>query len=259
MKNTTSFLFSLAKTNTVLSRRLSGHGLDFSDFMILYHLNDAPDKKLRRIDLANKLGLTASGITRMLLPLEKLGIITRDLNDDDARARYATLTKAGVELLNDANASLEMKTEDILLEGCDNKIEEFTDFLNDITDNLMIGEYSEEAKMRWGNTKEYSESLEKVKKMSQEDMSRIKKEGETLMSEIALQMNKGVRSPEVQKLIDKHYNNLRNFYEPNLELYKGLGEMYVNDDRFAAYFEKFAPGLAKFMKEAIAVFCEKKK
>lgn len=139
MKNTSLFLFSLAKANTVLSRRLSGHGLDFSDFMILYYLNEAPEKKLRRIDLANKLGLSASGITRMLLPLEKLHIITRDLNDDDARARYATLTAAGVELLQDANASLEMKSEDIFLDGSDKKVKEFTDFLNDITDNLLLG------------------------------------------------------------------------------------------------------------------------
>jgi DNA-binding MarR family transcriptional regulator len=257
MKNQTAFLFSLAKTNTVLSRRLSGHGLDFSDFMILYYLNEAPEKKLRRIDLANKLGLSASGITRMLLPLEKLGIVTRDLNDDDARARYATLTNAGSELLRDANASLEMKSEDIFLEGCDNKIEEFTTFLDDITDNLVLGEYSEEAKVRWGHTNEYKESQEKIKKMSKEDIDRIKKEGENLMQEIVLQMDKGANSPEVQKLIAKHYDNLRNFYEPNLELYKGLGEMYVNDERFTAYFEKFATGLAKFMKEAINIFCEK--
>ena len=102
MKNTLTFLFSLVKTNAILSRRLSVHGLDFSDFMIISYLNESREQKLRRIDLAEKLGLTASGITRMLLPLEKLGIIERSLDDADARARYASITPAGKNLPEDA-------------------------------------------------------------------------------------------------------------------------------------------------------------
>ena len=69
---------------------------------------------MRRIDLAEKLGITASGITRMLLPLEKLGIIKRDLDQDDARARFASLTPAGKEMLDNAKATITMKMEDIL-------------------------------------------------------------------------------------------------------------------------------------------------
>jgi DNA-binding MarR family transcriptional regulator len=132
MKNEIKFLFTLAKTNSILARRLSGHGLDFSDFMILHHLNEAPDNKLRRIDLADKLGLTASGITRMLLPLEKLGIIKRDMNDDDARARYASLTKAGNNLLKDATATMEMRIEDIFPNNKKDLIKKFTDLLEEI-------------------------------------------------------------------------------------------------------------------------------
>jgi DNA-binding MarR family transcriptional regulator len=132
MNTEISFLFSLAKTNAILSRRLIGHGLDFSDFMILYFLNEAPDNKLRRIDLADKLGLTASGITRMLIPLEKLGFIKRDLNDDDARARYASLTKIGKNLLKDATATMEMRLEDFMPADKKNKLKEFTELLEKI-------------------------------------------------------------------------------------------------------------------------------
>jgi DNA-binding MarR family transcriptional regulator len=132
MKNALPFLFSLVKTNAVLTRRLSVHGLDFSDFMILFYLNEAPAQKLRRIDLADKLGLTASGITRMLLPLEKLGIIERHLDDTDARARYAAITKAGKNLLQDAIASIEMKLEDIIPESKDAELEKFTKLLEEI-------------------------------------------------------------------------------------------------------------------------------
>ncbi|MEI7620674.1 MAG: MarR family transcriptional regulator [Candidatus Falkowbacteria bacterium] len=132
MKTTLPFLFSLIKSNAILSRRLSVHGLDFSDFMILSYLNEAPEQKLRRIDLAEKLGLTASGITRMLLPLEKLGIIERNLDDSDARARYATITKAGKNLLQDASASIEMKLEDIIPEEIRADLEKFTRILERI-------------------------------------------------------------------------------------------------------------------------------
>ena len=132
MKNTLTFLFSLVKTNAILSRRLSVHGLDFSDFMIISYLNESRDQKLRRIDLAEKLGLTASGITRMLLPLEKLGIIERSLDDADARARYASITPAGKNLLQDATASIEMKLEDIMPEGSEAELEKFTELLEKI-------------------------------------------------------------------------------------------------------------------------------
>lgn len=39
-------------------------------------------------------------------------------------------------------------------------------------------------------------------------------------------------------------------------MYRGLGNMYYNDPRFSAYYEKFHRGLAKFMKEAIDVYCD---
>ncbi len=132
MKNTLPFLFSLVKSNAILSRRLSVHGLDFSDFMILSYLSEAPEQKLRRIDLAEKLGLTASGITRMLLPLEKLGIIERNLDDTDARARYASITSAGKNLLQDATASIEMKLEDIIPEESEAELKRFTELLERI-------------------------------------------------------------------------------------------------------------------------------
>jgi len=43
MEKNLEFFFALVKANSVLARRLSGHGLDFTDFMILHHLNAAPE------------------------------------------------------------------------------------------------------------------------------------------------------------------------------------------------------------------------
>ncbi len=92
-------------------------------------------------------------------------------------------------------------------------------------------------------------------------MAKIQKEGDELMKEIATTMQSGktTQDKDTQKLIERHFNNLRYFYEPSLEMYRGLGEMYVSDPRFTEYFEKYAKGLAIFMRDAMKVYCESKK
>ncbi len=107
------FCLRLARAYAVLMRRLDNtlsslHGLSFGDFMVLYHLQRAPAAKLRRIDLAERLGLTASGVTRTLLPLEKLHLVTREADARDARVAYATLTDTGARLFADALVSAEL-------------------------------------------------------------------------------------------------------------------------------------------------------
>ncbi|WP_439583289.1 MarR family winged helix-turn-helix transcriptional regulator [Dyadobacter bucti] len=94
--------------------RLASHGISLNEFMILFHLGEAPDEKLRRIDLAEKIGLTASGITRMLSPLEKLGLVRREANSRDARVSYVKLAPAGKRILVDATATAEATSEQIL-------------------------------------------------------------------------------------------------------------------------------------------------
>ncbi len=116
--------------------------------------------------------------------------------------------------------------------------------------------YAEEAKARWGNTDAYKESAKRVAKMTKEDIAKIQKAGDDLMKEIVENMSNGPTSPQVQKLIERHYEGLRNFYEPNLEVYRGLANMYVEDPRFSAFYEKYAKGLAQFMKTAMLYYCD---
>lgn len=118
MSSSLSFFLALAKAKTVLARRfdqrLSFHGLGFSDFMILYYLTEAPDARLRRIDLAEKLGLTASGVTRLLVPMEKIGLIKRESSDHDARVSYVALAPGGKRLLQESLETAELLAEDLL-------------------------------------------------------------------------------------------------------------------------------------------------
>jgi DNA-binding MarR family transcriptional regulator len=88
---------SLFKLMTENSRKFTGglDGLGFSEFVILYTLMNNADKRLRRIDLAECMGLTASGVTRLLGPMEKIGLVEREASAGDARVSYVKITASG--------------------------------------------------------------------------------------------------------------------------------------------------------------------
>lgn len=119
--------------------------------------------------------------------------------------------------------------------------------------------YAQEAKERWGNTEAYKESQKRVKRMGTEGLKKIGDEMVSITRAIAESMDKGPGSPEVQELVKRHYGCLGNFYDCGTEMYRGLGKMYVEDKRFAAYYEKFGPGLAEFMRQAIEYYCDHNK
>jgi DNA-binding MarR family transcriptional regulator len=102
-----------AKINQIFDRHLVG-GLGFNDLIILYHLGQAPEEKMRRIDLAEKVGVTPSGITRMLLPMEKLGMIKREAEARDARVSYVKLAPGGKRLLEETLEEAEIVSEELM-------------------------------------------------------------------------------------------------------------------------------------------------
>ena len=122
--------------------------------------------------------------------------------------------------------------------------------------NLQNDDYAKEAKERWGHTEQYKQSMERIEKLTKDDLQRLSKETDVLLREIVAKMVSGAANPEVQALIAKHYANLRAFYEPNITLYRGLADMYVADDRFAAFYKKYHPDLPQFMHDAMIVFCD---
>lgn len=113
------FTLRLARAQATMVRRLDQvlggyHGVSFSDFMLLLYLSRAPGGRLRRVDLAERQGLTASGVTRTLLPLEKIGLVERQQDPRDARVAYAAITDTGRELLNNALVVAEQISKDLL-------------------------------------------------------------------------------------------------------------------------------------------------
>ena len=78
-------------------------GISWAEYRLLRSLADAPSAWASRVDLAHAVGLTPSGVTRALRPLEKLGLISTAKSKRDARLSLASLTPAGQELVNDAS------------------------------------------------------------------------------------------------------------------------------------------------------------
>jgi MarR family 2-MHQ and catechol resistance regulon transcriptional repressor len=98
----------LINAHAVLVRELSTalvarHGLTVNDYGTLLLLNRAGEEGMRRIDLANELNLSPSGITRLLDRLEDQGLVGKGECKSDARVSYAILTDAGLEKLREAS------------------------------------------------------------------------------------------------------------------------------------------------------------
>ena len=86
-----------------LSAELSGdHDLTLSDYEVLLRLSRAPDQRMRRVDLAEQVLLTASGVTRLLDGLERSGFVERASCSTDRRVVYAVLTDKGLEKVRSA-------------------------------------------------------------------------------------------------------------------------------------------------------------
>lgn len=105
----------LALTRTVVTREvdaaLGAHGIALSDLALLLELRDARDGKLRRVELANRLGVTPSGVARQLQPLERIGLVGREPHLRDARLALVTLTDAGRRVAEEAAPTAEEAAE----------------------------------------------------------------------------------------------------------------------------------------------------
>jgi DNA-binding MarR family transcriptional regulator len=92
-------------TRALSSSLLAEHGLTLKDYEALLRLAHAEDGRMRRVDLAEELLLTASGVTRLLDGLEAAGYVERAACSTDRRVVYAVITDAGRNKLEEASES----------------------------------------------------------------------------------------------------------------------------------------------------------
>ncbi len=112
MKNpATQAVLRLVRAQSHLQYRFAAelggvHGLSVNELMLLMHLEQAAGGRLRRVDLADRLDLSQSSVTRMVVPMEKLGWVTRGDDPRDARVGYVVLTAAGRRLAREGGKTL---------------------------------------------------------------------------------------------------------------------------------------------------------
>lgn len=98
-----SFLRAHARVTRVLDAELTHEcDLPLGSYEVLLHLGDAPGRRLRMTDLAERVLLSRSGLTRLVDRLERDGLIRRESCPSDARGTNAVLTDEGLDRLRAA-------------------------------------------------------------------------------------------------------------------------------------------------------------
>ena len=114
--------------------------------------------------------------------------------------------------------------------------------------------FEKEVKERWGKTEAYAEFESKTKDYSKERFADINSGLEYIFRDFAELMQSGAEpsSTEAQALVKKLQDYItENYYTCTDEILKGLGKMYIADDRFKNNIDKYAAGTAEFASQAI--------
>ncbi len=156
------------------------------------------------------------------------------------------------------------KQMDQLIQTLDQTLEKLQgDYSMTLKDKDLYKGFDQEKIDRWNkevdekyDPEKVAESRRNIGKMSKDQFNNVQKQGDRVTQAIADNMEMGATSPEVQGLIKDHHAWIENFYVCPAVMYKGLGQMYVENPEFAAFYEKFKPGLAAFMCEAMGHFAD---
>ncbi|MFF3400279.1 MerR family transcriptional regulator [Streptomyces sp. NPDC002659] len=115
-------------------------------------------------------------------------------------------------------------------------------------------QYAEEAEQRWGGTAQYAESQRRAARYTKDDWKRMQDELTDWGARYDALMADGepATGERAMDMAEEHRQHITKwFYECTYEIHTGLGEMYVSDERFRAFYDKTRPGLAGHLRDAI--------
>jgi DNA-binding transcriptional MerR regulator len=116
-------------------------------------------------------------------------------------------------------------------------------------------QHADEAASRWGQTDAYRQSRQRALAYTKEDWLTIKAEAGQLTDDFAAAQAAGEApgSGPAMEVAERHREHIsRWFYDCSPAAHRGLGELYTDDERFAANYESVAPDLAAYIGDAIA-------
>lgn len=115
--------------------------------------------------------------------------------------------------------------------------------------------YEQEARERFGD-EAVDRSNDKVKNMKKGERKMFEEEFNQIYKDLAKIRHESPESEIAQAEIKKWYEYLNKMGNYSLEAFKGLGQMYVADERFTENIDQFGEGLAVFMRDAMEVFAD---
>lgn len=131
--------------------------------------------------------------------------------------------------------------------------------MKQLFDGFDPSEYEDEARQRWGGGREFAESMERTRKYTRADWEKIKAEAGEIYGNIANLMDRDPGDEAVQEWVGRWHEHINKwYYSCSLEVFRGLGEMYVQDERFTKNIDKTRPGLARFLRDAMQIYCDRR-
>ncbi|MFD5817476.1 MerR family transcriptional regulator [Streptomyces sp. NPDC127038] len=184
-------------------------------------------------------------------PLDEVAALLDDPDADpraSLRRRHELLT-ARIERLQEMAAAVEHAMEAHTM-GIDLTPEERFEVFGDKDPE----EHAQEAERRWGGTETYAESRRRTARYTKDDWKRMRAEAASWDERYGALMGTGER-PDGERAMDlaeEHRQHITKwFYTCTYEIHRGLGEMYVADERFTAYYDATRPGMAEHLRAAI--------
>lgn len=118
--------------------------------------------------------------------------------------------------------------------------------------------YEDEVVQRWGRNA-WDNSNRTWAALGPEGQRAHQAEQEALAAALAQASVSGADpgAEDVQELITRHYRWVSTFWTPNREAYVNLGQMYVDDPRFAANYDQHAEGATVFIRDAMTIYAER--
>ncbi|PJJ27243.1 MerR family transcriptional regulator [Lacrimispora celerecrescens] len=134
--------------------------------------------------------------------------------------------------------------------------EKFEGFLQKLVDQNER-QYGEEVRKKYGDER-INRSNTKVLNMSKEQFTELERLTEELNETLKAAYEQGDPASELaQKACELHKKWLCFYWNDySKEAHKGVTQMYVEDPRFTAYYDKIAPGCAAFLRDAVEIFCK---
>jgi MerR family transcriptional regulator, thiopeptide resistance regulator len=203
-----------------------------------YRLYDRADlQRLQQILLWRALGFGLADVERLL---DEPGL--------DRPSALAAQRAALAERLEELTGLLEAVDDAIAEETGGRQVDEAEMF------DAFEREHADEARERWGDTDAYRQSAARVGALTAEDKRRLVQDGEAFVRRLAEAFTSGVPadSPAAMDLAEEARRSIdAQFYDCSKEVHVSLGEMYVEDPRFTAYYDRHAEGLARWFRDAI--------